>query len=104
MSVGKYSPTVTRWYANDKEWWYKNGGGYGNGANPDSDHDDEGYDSYGYGGDCGDGPDRAGNDEYQYMNGEWFRLGEEDEEYVYLLYEDVATDWWFGSQKYKNQK
>jgi hypothetical protein len=103
MSVGKYSPTVSRWYADDQKWWEKNGGGYGNGIDPDSDHDDEGYDSYGYGGDCGDGPDRAGNDEYQYMKGEWYHLGEEDEEYTYPLYDSVAIDWWFGSQKYKNQ-
>lgn len=25
MSVGKYSPTVSRWYAKDQNWWNKNG-------------------------------------------------------------------------------
>ena len=104
MGVGKYSPTVSRWYADEQEWWYKNGGGFGNGINPDSDYDDEGYDRYGYSGDYGDGPDREGNTEYDYMVGEWHRLGEEDEEYVYPLYDNVATDWWYGKQRYKNQK
>lgn len=104
MGVGKYSPTVSRWYADDQEWWYKNGGGFGNGIDPNSDCDDEGYDSYGYSGQYGTGPDRAGNTEDEYMVGEWVDLGKEDEYYTYPLYENVAAHWWYGKQRYKNQK
>lgn len=104
MGVGKYSPTVSRWYADDQEWWYKNGGGFGNGIDPDSDCDDEGYDSYGYSGQYGTGTDRAGNTEDDYMVGEWVDLGEEGEYYTYPLYDDTANEWWYGKQRYKNQK
>lgn len=45
---GKYSPTVSSWYRQDQKWFEKNGGGFGNGKNPDSDFDNDGFDSYGY--------------------------------------------------------
>ena len=89
MSAGKYSPTVSHSYYMDQKWWYKNGGGYGNGINPDSENDDDGYDSYGYSGAGGEGPDRAGYSEYDYLLcGEWI-----DDEYRYPLLEDVDYDW-----------
>ena len=90
MSVGKYSPTVSASYAMDQKWWERNGGGYGNGTNPDSDYDNDGYDSYGYAGDCGDGPDRAGNTESDYLTGGEFDDGDE---YVYPLYSGTSADW-----------
>jgi hypothetical protein len=89
MSVGKYSPTVSRSYARDQKWWVRNGGGYGYGKNPDSDNDDDGYDSYGYSGDCGDGPDRAGYDEMDYLtNGQYV-----GDDYCYPLYDRVSDEW-----------
>ena len=50
MGVGKYSPTVSRSYSQDKDWFEKNGGGFGNGLMPESQFDNQGYDSYGYSG------------------------------------------------------
>ena len=90
MSVGKYSPTVTDSYQMDQSWWERNGGGYGNGKFPDKVLDDDGYDSYGYSGDLGDGPDRAGNTEYDYLCGEW---DDDFENYDHPLYNDVAYEW-----------
>ncbi len=87
MSAGKYSPTLSYSYAMDQKWWYKNGGGFGNGIDPDSDNDNDGYDSYGYSGE-GDGPDRAGHCEIDYMSGKWI-----DDEYRYPLVEEVYADW-----------
>lgn len=89
MGVGKYSPTVTTSYARDQKWHEKNGGGYGNGVYPDSDNDDEGYDSYGYGGN-GCGPDRAGNTEDQYLT---TRSRDSEDNLRYPLYEQVSDDW-----------
>ena len=98
MSVGKYSPTVSRWYAKDRDWFEKNGGNYGNGIDPNSDNDDEGFDSYGYS-EEGNGPDRAGNTESDYLlDGEW-----DEENYHHPLYDAVSQEWWCGVQKYKNQ-
>lgn len=68
----------------DQKWWYNNGGGYGSGIDPDSMCDDDGYDSYGYSGEDGCGPDRAGNTESDYMSGKWI-----DEDYRYPLAEEV---------------
>ena len=102
MSVGKYSPTVSRWYAKDQKWWEKNGGG--SLIIDDSgkiigwnQFDKDGYDSYGY--HKTTEQDRAGNTEFDYLGGgEWLNLGEENEEYVYPLYENVSSDWWGGNQ------
>lgn len=89
MSAGKYSPTTTHSYRTDQKWWSKNGGGYGNGTNPDSECDNDGYDSYGYSGDFGQGPDRAGYREDDYLCcGRWI-----GDEYCYPLIEDVEDDW-----------
>lgn len=63
---GKYSPTIISWYRKDQDWFEKNGGGFDNGKFPESDNDDDGYDSYGYSGEDGLGPDRAGNMEEDY--------------------------------------
>jgi len=87
MGVGKYSPTVNTAYAKNQNWWRENGGGnWENGNNGNVDKD--GYDAYGYGGEFGDGPDRAGYKECQY--GEATVIGED----VYHdLYDEVYTDW-----------
>lgn len=66
MGVGKYSPTVSRSYSQDQEWFEKNGGGFGNGHMPDSQFDNQGYDSYGYSGYTE--RDRAGYTENDYLN------------------------------------
>jgi len=93
MSAGKYSPTVSRSYDMDQKWWYKNGGGYGNGINPESMCDDDGYDSYGYSGEDGQGPDRAGNCEDEYLtSGKWIGRGDRAY-YSYPLIEDAQYDW-----------
>lgn len=103
MSVGKYSPTVSHSYRVDQKWHEKNGGGFGNGKNPESDTDDEGYDSYGYSGDYGDGVDRAGYTEDEYLTtGEYIEAIDEME---YAIYERVAREWrdvLLGSDKVDN--
>lgn len=76
---GKYSPTVFFSYSKDQDWFKKNGGHFNNGKNPESDDDDDGFDSYGYS-DNGLGVDRAGYTEDQYC------LDEE-------LFERVFLDW-----------
>lgn len=65
MGVGKYSPTVSNTYSKDQEWFEKNGGGFGNGLIPDSQYDNQGYDSYGYSGYTD--RDRAGYTESDYL-------------------------------------
>lgn len=90
MSVGKYSPTVSLSYAICKEWWELNGGGFGNGKNPLSDYDDDGYDSYGYN---QKDIDRAGHNELDYMTGELIEDGDGNENYVHRLYDDVSMEW-----------
>ena len=90
MSVGKYSPTVSYSYQKDQNWFEKNGGGYGNGKNPDVEHDDEGYDSYGYSEQYGDGVDRAGYTEYTYLEGNY---DVEYDEYTHDTYDYVKSNW-----------
>lgn len=90
MSTGKYSPTVFSAYADDQDWWEKNGGGFGNGVDPDSECDDDGYDSYGYSGRFGDGPDREGYTELNYLN-DGIDGG--------ALVEDVAIFWGFDGTR-----
>lgn len=91
MSVGKYSPTVSYSYQMDQKWWDKNGGGYGNGINPDSECDDDGYDSYGYSGELGDGPDREGYDESDYLTS--YDLDDDTGDVYHYLNESVGYDW-----------
>lgn len=87
MGVGKYSPTVSTSYSKDQDWYEKNGGGYGNGKNPDADYDDDGYDSYGYN---AEGYDRAGNTESHYLNS---RERDFNDDFYYPLAEDVSSEW-----------
>jgi hypothetical protein len=87
MGVGKYSPTVGTSYSKDQDWYEKNGGGYGNGKNPDADYDDDGYDSYGYN---AEGYDRAGNTEYHYESN---YERDSSDEFYYPLVESVQHDW-----------
>lgn len=77
MGVGKYSPTVSTSYSQDQTWYEKNGGGYGNGKDPESDYDDDGFDSYGYN---ADDRDRAGHQENDYLAS-------------FQCYEDVQSEW-----------
>ena len=90
MSAGKYSPTVFSAYVSDQDWWEKNGGGFDNGVDPDSECDDDGYDSYGYSGRFGDGPDREGYTETNYL------LSDTDD---YDLVESVAMFWGFDGSR-----
>lgn len=86
MGIGKYSPTVSTSYRKDQAWYEKNGGGFGNGKNPDSDYDDDGYDAYGYN---ADDRDRAGHHENDYTASfQW----DGDSEY-YPLHEAVQSEW-----------
>ncbi len=93
---GKYSPTVSRAYMKDQDWWYKYSG-----ANLPSEtyvgHDPEGYDSYGYN---KDNKDRAGNDEFDYIHNDGdYDL---DEEYNFA-YDRALDDWGFdGTKPVKN--
>lgn len=87
MSVGKYSPTVSTSYAKDQNWFTKNGGDFGNGKNPDSLYDDDGFDSYGY---DENNVDRAGISESSYMNS---YSQYPDGELYYRLYEEISDDW-----------
>ncbi len=77
---GKYSPTVFSSYHLDQKWFVKNGGGFGNGLNPNSDNDNDGYDRYGYSHEDGCGPDRAGYTEMDYISDEY-------------LFESVSDSW-----------
>ena len=77
---GKYSPTVSKAYQHNREWFvnYSKGEIY----------DPEGYDSYGY--DKND-IDRAGNEEWQYYSDDYC-CGN----YKY----DAAYNWWrFDGEK-----
>lgn len=91
MGVGKYSPTVSWSYAKDSKWFEKNGGGYGNGRYPESECDDDGYDSYGYGGKMGDGEDRSGNTERDYASS--YHISNHDDSIVYPLYSQASDEW-----------
>lgn len=86
MGIGKYSPTVSTSYRKDQAWYEKNGGGFGNGKNPDSDYDDDGYDAYGYN---ADDRDRAGHHENDYAaSSQW-----DGDSAYYPLHEDVQSEW-----------
>lgn len=87
MGVGKYSPTVSTSYAKDQNWFTKNGGDFGNGKNPDSLYDDDGFDSYGYN---ENSIDRAGISESSYMTN---YSQYPDGELYYRLYEEISDDW-----------
>lgn len=90
MGVGKYSPTVSRSYSVDQNWFEKNGGGTENGIDPTSYNDDDGYDSYGYSGKFGDGPDRAGYTESDYARS--YHVFD-DGEIQYSLYENISDEY-----------
>lgn len=86
MGIGKYSPTVSTSYSQDQEWYEKNGGGYGNGKDPESYYDDDGFDSYGYN---AEGRDRAGHHENDYpASFQW-----DNDSAYYPLHEDVESEW-----------
>lgn len=89
MSLAKYSPTVTESYREDKKWFEKNGGGYGNGIHKESNCDDDGYHEDGYN---DDDIDRAGFSEDDYMNDMVINPAYFDEP-IYPTYEKVAEEW-----------
>ena len=82
---GKYSPTVSRAYMKDQEWWRK----YAGTDQPDVyvGYDPEGYDSYGY--DKND-MDRAGNYEHDYYHNDAIYGDDEDYNWAY----DATYDNW----------
>jgi len=89
---GKYSPTVTRAYMKDQEWWTKYA--YANVTGDEFvQYDPEGFDSYGYN---KDNKDRAGNDEYDYIHND----GDYDrgEDYNFA-YDHASDDWGFDGTK-----
>ena len=87
---GKYSPTVSRAYMKDQDWWYK--------YRVSSDesyaaYDPEGYDSYGYN---KDDVDRAGNHEHDYYRNDCAHPGYAD---YNMAYDDADSDWGFDGTK-----
>ena len=93
---GKYSPTVSRAYMKDQDWWYKYSG-----ANLPSDtyigYDPEGYDSYGYN---KEDVDRAGNHEHDYYHNDSAHPGYAD---YNMAYDDADSKWGFdGTKPVKN--
>jgi hypothetical protein len=90
MGAGKYSPTTSYSYMTDQGWFAKNGGGFDNGDNPNSDDDNDGYDSYGYSA-GGNGPDRAGHTELDYMQS---YHTDDDGHYSHPLVDDIGSQWY----------
>lgn len=86
---GKYSPTVSRAYMHDQDWWRKY-----TGENEYTYHqyDPEGYDSYGYN---KDDVDRAGNHESAYYSNDAWA---EDEDYN-IAYDTAYDEWIFDGVK-----
>lgn len=85
MGVGKYSPTVNRWYRLDQRWHDRH-------RNENEWNDRDGYDRYGYHHETG--LDRAGYTEWDYLgDGKWVDLGTTCEEFVYDLYDRVMREW-----------
>ena len=81
---GKYSPTVSRAYMKDQNWWEK----YRASSNESyAAYDPEGFDSYGY---DKDDVDRAGNSEYEYYINDCPHPEHAD----YNIKYDVAYDEW----------
>ncbi len=89
---GKYSPTVSRAYMSDQEWWTKYAYA-GKSSDEFVQYDPEGYDSYGY--DKND-MDRAGNNEYDYI-----RNDSAHPEYAdyNIAYDDADRTWGFDGVK-----
>lgn len=95
MSLGKYSPTVSMWYAEDQDWWHKNGGGcvVKNADDTVADYtlcDKDGYDSYGYHYETE--LDRAGNSENEYVD-DMLNYWDQTECEGAPLYEDVSREY-----------
>lgn len=91
MSIGKYSPTVSKAYRVNQNWWNENSG-----PEFDSGYDIDGYDRYGYN---VDDIDRAGYTEDEYLsNGQWIDYGD-SEEYEYPIYNIVLSNWGFKNGK-----
>lgn len=65
MSIAKQSPTISELTLTKSNWFALNGGGFGNGNNPKSIYDNDGFDIHGYN---VDGLDRAGVSYAQYQD------------------------------------
>ena len=78
MGIGKYSPTVTHSYTKDRDWWRN--------VSQDGCVDPDGFDRYGYS-NQGEGVDRAGYTELDYLNNYCEESGRYD------LYERVKKKW-----------
>lgn len=95
MSLGKYSPTVSKWYAEDQDWWHKNGGGCvvknAEGIVVDYTlYDNDGYDSYGY--HYMTELDRADHSEDEYFS-DMLNYWDQTESEGAPLYEDVSCEY-----------
>lgn len=89
---GKYSPTVSRAYMRDQDWWRK----YAYAGKSDDEfvqYDPEGYDSYGY---DKDDKDRAGNFEHEYYINDCPHPAYAD---YNMKYEDADFEWGFDGVK-----
>lgn len=87
MSLAKYSPTVNSLYRKDQQWFVKNGGGFDNGINKNSEFDNDGFDQYGYN---ENNIDRAGFLEDHYESS-IIILNEQD--FHYPLYDKISEEW-----------
>ena len=97
MGVGKYSPTISAAYLYKATWWEKNGGGVTADGLDYNTYDKDGYDSYGYN---SDGYDRAGYTEDDYISdGKWVRYDDNNDDYVYELYEQMHSEWGYKDGK-----
>lgn len=65
MSNANVSPTISKLTLKKSNWFSLNGGGIGNGNNPKSIYDNDGFDVYGF---SADGIDRAGVTLAQYKD------------------------------------
>lgn len=83
---GKYSPTVSKAYQADQDWWRKY---TGEDEHTYSQYDPEGYDSYGY---DKDDRDRAGNYEYEYYS-------DDLEDGTNFKYNHALDTWTFDGQR-----
>ena len=90
---GKYSPTVTRAYMADQEWFEKFCELAPHGDTVYNPYDPEGYDSYGY---DKDNVDRAGNNEFDYVR----NVGDYDLDEDYnFAYDAALCEWGFDGVK-----
>lgn len=91
---GKYSPTVSKAYMKDQDWWRKYAGTDREDVYVDRDPD--GYDHYGYN---DNDVDRAGNSEYIYYRNDAALHDINTEQDYNLEYDKVYSEWGFDGVK-----